>query len=204
MQRNPSICSGVTLCIAAHSFSSRMAPALPRCKKPPSSGREHQPYQGVGKRNGLCKDYFSFLETEMRLLIAATLLLTACSTAWGEEALSKFTGNFECAGTESAWGNLCVKVDVDLDAFWMGTCGYTVFKGLDIVSKSPTRIVITSTNSDRTNTRFFEGKPDTSFFYVLTDWFAQMWNAEMAYNMSKFSKLFINRLIFRSKLIWQI
>ena len=105
----------------------------------------------------------------MRLLIAATLLLTACSTAWGEEALSKFTGNFECAGTESAWGNLCVKVDVDLNAFWMGTCGYTVFKGLDIVSKSPTRIVITSTNSDRTNTRFFEGKPDTSFFYVLTD-----------------------------------
>lgn len=96
-------------------------------------------------------------------------MTTSAISAWGEEALSKFTGNFECSGTKSPWGNLCIEVDVDSDVFWIGTCGYTAFKWLDIVSKSPTRIVITSTNSDRTDTRLFDGKPDTSFFYVLTD-----------------------------------
>lgn len=103
------------------------------------------------------------------MLLSSSFIATCAISAWGEEALSKFTGNFECDATESPWGNLCIEVDIDLDAFWIGTCGYNVFKGLDIVSKSPTRIVITSTNSDRADTRLFDGKPDTSFFYVLTD-----------------------------------
>ena len=102
------------------------------------------------------------------LLLSSSFIATCAISAWGEEALSKLQETLS-AMLLNRLGEICIEVDVDLDAFWIGTCGYNVFKGLDIVSKSPTRIVITSTNSDRADTRLFDGKPDTSFFYVLTD-----------------------------------
>lgn len=105
------------------------------------------------------------------LFTLKTLLLffiVSFAVASNSSPLEKFNSEFQC-GEGDEYGYTCVDVKPYNDAVYLGTCGYNVYKEYDVISKTPTRIIFTSTNNDRHSTEFHSGTPKSSFLFILTD-----------------------------------
>jgi len=102
------------------------------------------------------------------LKILLLLFIVNSAVASNSSPLEKFNSEFQC-GEGNEHDYTCVDVNPFNDAVYLGTCGYNIYKEYDVISKTPTRIIFTSTNNDRHSTEFHNGLPKSSFLFILTD-----------------------------------
>ena len=96
------------------------------------------------------------------------LLLLNTTLAETYVGLEKFNAEFQCGKTEDTL-KVCIDVSPNNNGVGLGTCGFNVYKELQIISKTQTRIIFTSVNTERRHTRENIGRPTISFLYILTD-----------------------------------